>query len=409
MKRSRAKLLLLAAVSVAVFCGCWDREELENLGMVLTLGLDSAPGNKVEVTAQVAVPSKLAPSGNGGGGQGGGQDLPTEVVTNTAATIAEALMAMNRTVNRRVTLAQNRAIIVGEETARRGLMKQIGMITRHREFRRTMQIMVVKGRARKALNLKPKLEINPAEYLLDLARLSRYTGETDLIDMNDFVQRLEQPGISPCATYLIPEKPEGKTGDGGEGGGGQQGGAEASSSLRIGGLAVFKGDRMIGVIGPEEVPGYLILNRRFMETFLSLPDPHEQGELILLQLKSAQSRVIPFMHGRDLRVRIEVKIEADLVGTESAKDYTTPVQERMIEKAAAQKIERQLQALMRKAQKEFGVDPFGLGLRFRPLVPTWRDWLALRWDQRFPEVPVSLSVQLHLRRFGMQREAPSVR
>ncbi len=252
-----------------------------------------------------------------------------------------------------------------------------------------MQIMIVRGRAKEIMNLKPKLEKNPAEYLLDLARVSRYTGEADLVNLNDFVKDMERHGGSPHATYLLPPPKKG------------------GETIRIGGVAVFRGDRMVGVYGPPEVIAFLILARRFSANLQGLPDPAVPGRRVVLHLTSAKARITPHLQGDRAAIAIEVKVEADLVGTETGVDYTIGARDRELERTAAGFLQRQLRETVRRAKEEFRTDPFGLGEYFRPLMPTWSDWEAFRWKERFPDVPVSIRVRVYLRRFGFQRQAPT--
>lgn len=391
--RVRFWLVLLALVLACA--GCWDREELENLALVLAIGFDTLPDGRYEVTTQVAIPTRLGPGGGGGGGAGGGggQGPPTLAVTRPGRTIFEAFRAIGRVLNRRPTFAQTRLIIIGEHTARRGIKPYMALVTRDREFRRTMYVMVIKGRAKEALSAGGELEKDPAEYLLDLAMLTRYTGETDLATVNEFLRAMESHGSSPTATYLLPPPKKGgeKTG-------------ESKPTVSVGGVAVFRGDRMVGIYDPDEAPAFLMLRNRFIQSLLSIPDP--EGALTL-QLTSARSRVTPYLRRGRPSAEVSVKVEADLVGTESGQNYVDEPRERQVERAAAAQLTRRLHRVIQLAQQEFRADPFGLGEHFRTLMPDWAHWVHLRLGRRFPGMAVRLRVKVYLRRFGLQRQSPA--
>ena len=398
---SRLRLLLPVLLCLAAATGCWDREEVENLGFVLALGIDSLPGHRVEVTVQVAIPLRLSPSGGGAGaGGGGGGGAPAQIVTKTAGSIPEAFRAVNRTLCRRITLAQNRLIVFGEETARKGLRPYLGLFARYREFRRTMLMVVAKGRAKEILSIRPELEKNPSEYLLDLIRQASYNGGTDRVTLNEFLRSMTQLGSTPFATYLLPPPPEKGTAGEGEGKKGK------GKAVETGGVAVFRGDRMVGVYGPSEADSFLILAGRFNESFVSLSDPKNPQARAIIHLRSAIRKIDPFLRGKRMALRLMVKIEADLIATETGTDYTAPAQEKLLERKAAAAIAARLKRALKKAQTGFKVDPFGLGEKFRPLVPDWRAWEDLRWQENFPRVPITILVRLHLRRFGFQRVPP---
>lgn len=395
--------LSLAAMLLLGTSGCWDRQELENLGFVLALGLDAAPGGRMEITAQVAIPVRLGGGAASGGGQGG-QGPTVQVVTRTAPTLLEAFMSINRTIGRRLTLAQNRLIVFGEDTAQRGLAGYMALITRYREFRRTMQIAIVKGRAREALGFSPTIERDPATYLLDQMRLAQSTGEAVMVNVNDFVRRMEGLGGSPFAAYFLPP-PGGKNAKGGTPGKTGKEAVEGGAGIRVGGIAVFRGDRMVGVYSPREVDYFLILADRFSASFVDIPDPLAPGCKVIVHLTSARPVVRPRSRG-GLGVKVEVKAEADLIGTENGGDYLAPQNERRLENALSATLARRMRAVLARAQREFRADPFAFGDRFRPLLATWAAWEKLDWPGRFPGVPFSIEARVHLRRFGLQREAP---
>jgi len=387
--------VVLAALLALSGSGCWDREELENLGFALSIGIDSLPRQQLEITVQVAIPALLVGGTASGQGRQGGSGPATMVVTQSAASIPEVFKAINRTINRRITLAQNRVIVFGEETARQGLGRFMSIFARYRDFRRTMQILIVKGRAKDVLNIKTEIETNPAEYLLDLARLAKYTGETELATVNEFIRNMEGDSASPFATYLLLPKEEAK---------GESGKAPA---VQIAGIAVFRRDKMVGVYGPREVGAFRVISGTFTESFLGVPDPVAPGKRLIVHLTSASCRIRPYLrHGR-ATAKLEIKAEADLIGTETGFDYGTKSNERLVEQATARVIGRQIRSAITRAQHEFRTDPFGIGRHFRPLVPTWSAWRQLHWPERFVKLPIAIQIAVHLRRFGLQVESPT--
>ena len=52
-------LSMILVVSLCFLTGCWDRTELNDLAIELGWGLDQAKNNKVEISAQFIIPSKM--------------------------------------------------------------------------------------------------------------------------------------------------------------------------------------------------------------------------------------------------------------------------------------------------------------------------------------------------------------
>ncbi|MGZ4160650.1 MAG: Ger(x)C family spore germination protein, partial [Neobacillus sp.] len=58
MSRHRA-LCLILVISLFFLSGCWDRTELNDLAIELGWGLDQAKNNRVQISAQFIIPSKI--------------------------------------------------------------------------------------------------------------------------------------------------------------------------------------------------------------------------------------------------------------------------------------------------------------------------------------------------------------
>ncbi len=96
------------------------RREIEDVALVLSLGLDQAPGtNRVRLTVQIAVPRALG-SGNPSAGSSDPNTPPAVVESVEAGTITEALRELETFINRRVTFMHLKSIVFGRELAEAG-------------------------------------------------------------------------------------------------------------------------------------------------------------------------------------------------------------------------------------------------------------------------------------------------
>lgn len=58
------QLILSFAVLLPLLTGCWDRQELNELGIMLGLGVDK-DGDMIKVSAQVVVPNEVSSKSGG--------------------------------------------------------------------------------------------------------------------------------------------------------------------------------------------------------------------------------------------------------------------------------------------------------------------------------------------------------
>lgn len=426
------KQKFLCLFCLFVFCillnGCWDRRELESLGLVQSLGLDLDPKtNKPIITTILAIPSQLG-GGTQGGGGGGGEDSNVEIISMPAPTIYEAFNLINTIINREITLQQNQNLIIGEELAKRGIRKLVDNLVRFREIRRTLLIFVSQGQASQIFQLAPKLEKNPAEYINDLVSQSKNNAMFPKVNLNEFMNNYEsfaQENYAPLlAEYSPPEipeskkdktKPESSGGGNSDGGEAQSGGkpaaAEKNKVARIIGTAVFRGDKMVGHLDIYESQVLQLLTNRFQQANLTLEDPLKKGYSIVVRLIGGfPTTEVRYRKrsGKD-EFSVKTKLEADLISIQSSINYTDPQKQILLEKEIAREIQNRIRKVISKVQHEFKSDIFGFGVKVRNSMLTTQDWEGYHWPHKFPYAKVNVSTKVAIRRVGVQFDPPNLR
>lgn len=421
----RRVILICLLIMITILAnGCWDRRELESLGLVQALGLDLGPDQKgVTVTTMIAIPSRL------GGEQGGGAgDKPgVFLVSMDAPSIYEAFNLINTTVNREITLIQNRVLIIGEELARHGVERWIDNLIRYREMRRTLLIFVCKGKAAKILRVQPQLENKPSEYVNALVALSRRTGMYPSVTLNDFLKNYEafaQENYLPLLDkYLRKEGPEPETGPAenqpqsgggvsksGAGGTSQEKDPQKKDDLRFIGSAIFKKDRMVGSFDVYETQILLLLNDEFKEAMLTIEDPLKKGNYVVFKLLATAPVKIEYQRQKKVdQFKVHLKLEADLLSIQSQIDYTQPKLEEFLGRVIAGELKNRVEKAIKKAQQEYNSDVFGFGKKVRSTFITSGDYEKYLWPDKFKDARINAEVKIDLRRVGVQFEPPESR
>ncbi|HYH04863.1 MAG TPA: Ger(x)C family spore germination protein [Bacillota bacterium] len=439
MRKNKKFLFLLCLFySCILLNGCWDRRELESLGLVQSLGLDMDPKTKqVTVTTMLAIPSKLGAGTQGGGG--GGDESSVEIISMPAPSIYEAFNLINTTINREITLQQNQNLIIGEELAKQGIRKFVDNLVRFREIRRTLLLFVCQGKAADIFQVQPKLEKNPAEYFNDLVGQSVNNAMFPRVNLNEFMNNYEafaQENYAPLLAQYTPEsaaepkktepKPEGSEGgdssQGGGGGGGsggeaQQGGKPAKAekpkptAVRIIGTAVFRGDKMVGNLDIYESQILQLLTNHFKQSIITLEDPLKKGYSVVVRLiggKPTSQVKYKSVNGID-RLLVKTSLEADLISIQSGINYTDPRKQTLLANQIARELQNRIRKVINKAQQDFKSDIFGLGIKVRNTMLTTEDWEIYHWPDKFPQAQIDTRVKVAIRRVGVQFEPPILR
>lgn len=424
---SKKRILVgLLILMILITNGCWDRRELETLGIVQALGFDLGPDQKgVTITTMIAIPAKLGGQSGDGGGGGGGDEPGVLVISMDAPSIYEAFNKINTMINREVSLLQNQVLIIGEEMAKKGMGKWVDNLIRFREMRRTMLLFVCKGKAAEIMKVQPKLETKPSEYLIDLVAISRRTGMFPTVTLNDFFKRYEsfaqenylplldkQDGADKKAPSAGQEGEEGKK-EGSQPGPGQSAPEVEDpkpENIKLIGSAIFKKDRMVGNFDIYETQILLLLNNEFKEALLTIEDPLKRDSYIIFRLLSTAPVQIKYKRQNNTdRFNIKLVLEADLVSIQSNIDYTRPQMESFLGRVIAAELRNRIIKVINKAQGEYNSDVFGFGQKVRSTFITSPEYENYHWPDKFREARIDVEVQVDLRRVGVQFQPPEIR
>jgi spore germination protein KC len=432
------RIIIIATLITACLVitgGCWGRTEVDDLALVMAIGLDKGENNTVYVTLQIAVPRAVASGGAEGGGPsagGGGPDVNL-ITTMRGRSILGLVDIANTYIDRRLSFLHSKVLIVGEDLARQGLAPYVSELVRFHEIRRTMFLAVAKGTAREFLTgNKPVLEQNPAKNLELLTLAGRKAGLIPSSQINRFLVEMQSLSEEPLVILAGINKEQQlgqEQGEGGEKARASEGDSTsrpripidtsdihyvAGNSPSIGGnpvellgAAVFISDKMVGEITGEEVRCVLYLRGTFKQGITVVQDPEADDRFISADLRLARPTEIRITKdGDEFKIKVNVILEGGLVGSQGNEDYTNPKILQAVERQLAHEIEKGCEGIIRRAQTEFSSDIFGFGNKARHLAMTWHKWQDLKWKDKFPNADVKVTVRVELRRTGLLFRSP---
>ena len=379
------KLLFLFFLLFSLFtmAGCWDRHELDSLGIVLGVGIDKGEeeAKPVEITTQIIKPGEIKGPSSGGGGGGGGKGQPYLNITNTGEAVFDIIREFTHLVNRRLYFSHNVILLIGQEAAEEGVGKYLDLFFRDPEPRLTSWFIVTKGKAKEALDTKAELEQVPALNIAQLVEARAATSEVSAVNLYDFMTRFMSKTTAPIASLLeIESRGEEKI-------------------ARLVGTAVFKKEKMVGSLDKAETRGLLWVLGKVKSGIVVTPCPGGEGKACL-EIIWTKSKVIPEIKGGKLEITVTIKEEGNLGGQMCAQDLTLPETWIALEKNKAKVIQQEVKAALQKAQA-LNTDIFGFGDAVHRKYPAlWKEWEA-QWDEIFPNLKVKVLVEAKLRQTGM--------
>ena len=270
-------------------------------------------------------------------------------------------------------------VVVGEDVAREGLAQLTDFILRPQTARENTRLLVARGKASDIIKLSIPLEPLPPmgiDRTLKSLLQESMTMDSTLIK---FVDVMAEPGIDGVLPSI-------EAGPGG--------------APRLGPLAVFKGDRLVGWLSPEETRGVSAIRAKNPRLSVLLPCQEDAPPQADVEVHSHESRLEIRAEGGRLTASIKVKARGQLYEDACLRDVMQPPTRQELERLGAEQVRRDIEAALQRS-KDLRADIFGFGRELYRHQP--QEWKRRknRWDEELARLPVTVSVELTIDEGGV--------
>lgn len=382
MSSTRAGRRFLAAVLLLgiLAAGCWDRVSVDEVVIVLTLGLDvGSEPDTFAVTLEMVNPGgSTAESGESG-------TLPlATIITREGRTVLEAIQAIQRSIDRTIFLGQLQFVLFGEELARQGIADTLDHLQRHGQLRRTMNVAVARGSAESVMRSLSETLITLGLSLDALTIQAQRTGFVATL-FGDFLQYLIEPGSGAVLAVFDS--------------------SETDGTLTVVGTAGFRGDRLAGIFNTQESTGVALALGQSKPGLVLVSETEWEDEKVLaaFALRRLNPRIEVQLEDGKPKALIGIRFEGVLAEQIGGGNFTTQKDWSILEKTQERAVFNAVQSAVRKAQ-EWKVDVFRIGSRIEQRFPkAWQE-LEKNWNDTFAQMEIEVQVQSRLLETGLIKE-----
>jgi len=427
-------VVLVAIIAALSLAGCWDRLETAEVAIVGSVGLDEGTGDKVVVSLEITNPAVLVP----GVVQATGGKVVAWILREESDSIFNAIRNIERRTSKRIFFGHVNTVIFGMNLARKGVGRYLDVFERQAQFRRTMLISTCDTGA--GLLQRPFIDELPSRTLSGLALTAQTSGKTTEVTLNEFMRKLNQPGIEPITMHTAGREtkdvfvkrqgeavhrvdtpsvsrpqpldsdesipailpPDSPLLDPLK----EAGSGEAAYALTvIPGVAVFRGDTLRGFLDGFDARGYLWAVGRVKGGLVELFDVEGAGIIGLEVIRSnASSRLS--VKGETIEVTLRVMPEFEIA--EMSENISLPRETvHRIEGLANRLVEEEIRHSLRIVQEEFRSDVYGFGHMIHAKHPDLWKRLEKDWNEKgFPKVRVNVKVQSKIRSSSLLLKLP---
>jgi spore germination protein KC len=360
--------------------GCWDRKEINDIGLVMATGIDLAENGKIKATIQIAVPSPST--------QTAGASAKTErffLISAVGKNGMEIDQKLQQKMSRTLFFSHRSVILIGEDLAKAGFSHILDAFTRNPRNRLKTYMLVVKGKkAADLMEVDYPYELAPAEALKEMEQLR---GEGTIVTLRDYMIASATGGMSPTIGVLEPavfQKP----------------GEEREEKLfRISGTAIFKSDKLVGYLNNADTHAFLWFRENKRTDKVTADLPEDKGNVGYF-ITSSSYKIKVDARSAPPKFHIRLKANGDLFENNSPLDVSDARNLAVIKKAIEDRIKRDMQAFLRKIQNKYKADIVGFGQQLQRDNPkVWRS-LEENWDQSFAASEITVSVEVNINNTG---------
>lgn len=322
-----------------------------------------------------------------------GQGAPFITLTGKGRTVLDAARHIQTRLSRRIFWAHARVILIGERLAREGVRPAMDFLLRHRELRLDNYILMVKGSVANLMGTQLDLEKQPVEALREILRFR--TGS--VVTLGDWVRQRAATGADPLmgiAEVIPPPKGAPK---------------DQKPQLQLTGTALFREDRLVGIMDPHITRGLLWLQGEVYMGVVTVELPRAPGGSISLEYVASRIfRRVRFADGR-LVIQFLVNSEGTISDEQVNLNLGDPTIITEIESQMQIEIKRRIDAAIRQ-MRTLQVDPAGLGELVRQHRPALWKRLVKNWrTEELQRVPILVKVSAKVRRTGLSGPPRGIR
>lgn len=408
--------------------GCWDRREINQLGIVAVAGVDvlrpeeNLAGGRVKadketsqfrITAEFYRPRAMAPATEGGGGGGGGGGTAgrqASVGVGTGWTLAGAIEELDVKMPRHPYWAHQTAVIIGEDLARRGIFELLDLWDRDPEIRRSTLVLMSREPAAEIISrAQGMLERSLGEEILGISRVAPRSGYGNLPTIHSVLIDVTGDTASTVIPFVImgPDPEPARPGPVPEG---QQPKAWTPMVLptaRLAGAGVVYRDKLVGELSPRETRGVMWMRNKVPGASVTVECP-DCGRSVALEVTRSSAQVSVRLGKGNLQGSVRVQLEGNLAEQGCESDLTTERALASLQRRLAEAVRNEIAEALAKT-RAYGTDLAGFGSALHRAEPkVWRT-LKARWPEEYRRLPVTIEVKASLRRTGLTLKPPRLR
>lgn len=368
--------------------GCWSKRELNEFAIVVAAGIDKV-GDEYEITIQIVNPNQIVPN------KASSERTTVFLYRAKGRSMFEAVRRLSTVTPRKPYFSHLGIMVIGEKLAKEGISQALDFFARDQELRGNFLIVVSdQAPASDILSVLTPLEKIPANKMVNSLKSSANVfATTSPTKFEDLLIDLGREGKN---TVLTTIRTNGNLKIGESNDNVEQ--TRPAAYLYYPGMAVFKNEKMVGLLNEEESKGYNYIKDNIKSTANIITCPKEGT--ITTEVISSKTKVKGKIVKEKPRIELKIHSNQNIAEVDCLinLDKTTTIAE--LDKISSKTLEEIVINTLDTIQNKYKADVFGFGEAiYRSEPKAWKK-LEKDWEQIFPELEVDVKAEVKTKEVG---------
>ncbi|MDF2653285.1 MAG: Ger(x)C family spore germination protein [Paenibacillus sp.] len=400
MSLLKTRLSLLAILFLLFpITGCWDIKYLNEVAVVLAMGIDRNEDQSelIDVTVQVALPREVA-GGKEGTSASTGEGPPTIIYQESGKTIFEVIRKMSKITSRRLFFAHNQAVIIGESLAKEGVGTLFDLIDRDSELRSNFDILVAKKqKASDVLQTMTLFEKIPVREIYHTVKTNEKSlGSSYSVDVNSFINALMSDKKMPVAgsIEIVGDRNKAKENS-------NIATMQPEAYLKLGTMAIFNKGKWVDYLNENESMGLSFIQDNITSSNITVSCGQEENAS--MEIIHSKTRVKASVVNNKPKIMIKVDQKANIAESRCTSfDVFEQKNIDVLEQTTQDRVRGNMESALKKLQSDLKVDSVGFGEAVYRAAPQYWKNNKDRWHEIYPSVPVEIHVKTNIKGTGIK-------
>ena len=370
MMMKKAVCVLLALLISFSMTGCWNYRGLNEMTLVAGVAVDKV-GEKYYLTFEII--DLTSPTKEGG--------IKAKLIESEGNSIFEAVRNAKKRAANRLYFGNTQIVILSREiVSQDGVESLINWFLRDAEVRETAELVVSQEETAKMIlaQEEEKDQVVSYEIIRIIEEDENLTGSTVRVPLYEVFNRLKTDGTA----LILPAFHLAQN--------------DRNKKEEANGAAVFRGDKLVGFMSPEEAKIYLLLTNRLHGGILTGEPSGFSLQDISLEMTNNQAQISHSYQNGKLIMKVKIKVNAYLA---EYPGMCVPFGNQRLTKVqteAKRLIREKGDLLIKRVQTEYDSDIFGFGESiYRTDLALWKK-LKGNWDETFQTLDVEIEPEVHI-------------